>query len=217
MNKKIRTIIQFVLFLSIGVFLGWLSLKNLKPTDISQIKTAIRQARHWLLIPVSLLLFTSHFVRALRWRLLIEPLGHLPTRANTFFAVMIGYFANQAFPRLGEVLKCTVLARYEKIPADKLIGTMVLERIVDGLTLLIIIGITLAIQPGLYSQLIDTFLHSPKDKEGNTIPGWIIVVAVVFILLLVLAIWMIRKKKNFSDLVSFFRMIWKHVWEGIGA
>ncbi len=217
MNKKIRTILQFIFFLSIGVVLGWLSLKNLKSDDIAQIKTAIHQAKHWLLIPVSLLLIVSHFFRALRWRLLIAPLGHLPSKANTFFAVMIGYLANQAFPRLGEVLKCTVLARYEKIPADKLIGTMVLERIVDGLTLLIIIGITLAIQPGLYSQLIDTFLHSPKSKEGNSIPGWVIIVAVVVILVIILAIWMIRKKKNFSDLFSILKMIWMHVWEGIGA
>ena len=95
----------------------------------------------------------------------MEPLGYKPSTTNTLFAVFIGYLANQAVPRLGEVLKCTVLARYEKIPADKLIGTIILERVIDAITLLIIFGITLAIQPDIYSQLIDTIFNSQKEGE----------------------------------------------------
>lgn len=105
----------------------------------------------------------------MRWRLLIEPLGYKPGMTNTVFAVLIGYLANQAVPRLGEVLKCTVLARYEKVPADKLVGTIILERIIDAITLLIIFGITLAIQPGLYNQIIDTFFNASGDKEEKSV------------------------------------------------
>jgi len=56
----------------------------------------------------------SHWLRALRWRQLMEPLGYHPSKLNSFFAVMIGYFVNLGAPRLGEVLKCTILARYGK-------------------------------------------------------------------------------------------------------
>ena len=82
----------------------WWSIKDLSADDKSHIKSALKTARYWLLIPVFGLLLLSHFIRALRWRLLIEPLGYLPTKTNTFFAVLIGYLANQAVPRLGEVL-----------------------------------------------------------------------------------------------------------------
>jgi hypothetical protein len=63
--------------------------------------------------------FPSHLLRALRWKTLMEPMGYHPSLPNTFFAVMIGYLANLAVPRLGEVLKCTILAKYEKVPAEK--------------------------------------------------------------------------------------------------
>lgn len=165
MNKRIRTILTYLFFLGLGIFLVWWSIKDLTADDKSQIKTALQTARYWLVLPVFAMLFASHLVRALRWKLLIEPLGYKPSTANTYFAVMIGYLANQAVPRLGEVLKCTVLARYEKVPADKLIGTIILERVIDAVCLLGIFGITLAIQPDIYTQLIDTIFYSSKADE----------------------------------------------------
>ena len=65
----------------------------------------------------------------------MQPMGYTPTIKNTFSAVMIGYLANLAVPRLGEVLKCTILARYEKVPAEKLVGTIVAERAFDVISL----------------------------------------------------------------------------------
>ena len=196
MNKRLRTILQYSFFLGLGIFLVWWSIKDLSADDKSHIKSALKTARYWLLIPVFGLLLLSHFIRALRWRLLIEPLGYLPTKTNTFFAVLIGYLANQAVPRLGEVLKCTVLARYEKIPADKLIGTIILERIIDALTLLIVFAITLLIQPHLYTQLLDTFFSSPDNtEEKKKIAGWIIALIVFGVLLIALKL-LIKKIIN---------------------
>ena len=218
MNKRLRTILQYSFFLGLGIFLVWWSIKELSADDKSHIKSALKTARYWLLIPVFGLLLLSHFIRALRWRLLIEPLGYKPSKSNTFFAVLIGYLANQAVPRLGEVLKCTVLARYEKIPADKLIGTIILERLIDALTLLIVFAITLLIQPHLYSQLIDAFFSSPDNKtENKKIAGWIIGLIVFGIILIILIIWMIKKKKKLSDLKLLFKKIITSVVQGVSA
>lgn len=217
MNKRLRTILQYCFFLGLGIFLVWWSIKDLSADDKSHIKSALKTARYWLLIPVFGLLLLSHFIRALRWRLLIEPLGYKPSKSNTFFAVLIGYLANQAFPRLGEVLKCTVLARYEKIPADKLIGTIILERIIDALTLLIVFAITLLIQPHLYTQLIDAFFSSPDKDEKKKIASWIIGLIALGIVLIVLTIWMIKKKKNLSDLKLLFKRIIASIVQGVSA
>ncbi len=217
MNKRLRTILQYCFFLGLGIFLVWWSIKDLSADDKSHIRSALHTARYWLLVPVFGLLLLSHFIRAIRWRLLIEPLGYKPSITNTFFAVMIGYLANQAVPRLGEVLKCTVLARYEKIPADKLIGTIILERIVDALTLLIVFAITLLIQPHLYTQLIDTFFSSPGKVEGKKTAGWIIGLISLGILLIILAVWMIKKKKNLNDLKLLFKRIINSIVQGVSS
>jgi glycosyltransferase 2 family protein len=217
MNKHLRTILQYLFFLGIGVFFAWLSLKNLNQEKIYQIKNALQTAEHWLIIPVFIMLFMGHFVRALRWRLLMEPLGYRPSIANTFFAVMIGYLTNQAVPRLGEVLKCTVLARYEKIPADKLIGTIIIERIFDALTLLIVFGITLAIQPDLYGELMDAFFNSDSKEEEKKSYGWIITIIIIAAILIGIVAWMIIKKKNFRDLLAAFKKIGQRILLGVSS
>ena len=217
MNKHLRTIFQYILFLGLGVFFAWLSLKNLNSEKLAQIKIAIRNAKHWLIIPVAFILILSHFIRALRWRLLMEPLGYKPSKINTFFAVMIGYLTNQAVPRLGEVLKCTILARYEKIPADKLIGTIILERIIDAITLLIIFGITLAIQPDLYVQLLDTFFSSPQTQEENKIASWVIIIIIIAIIIVAIGIWMYIKKKTINDFILLIKKTVQRIVLGITA
>ncbi len=217
MNKRVGTILQYIFFLGLGIFLVWWSIKDLSSDDKSQIKAALKTARYFLIIPVVIILLLSHFVRAFRWRLLIESLGYSSSRANTFFAVMIGYLANQAVPRLGEVVRCTVLARYEKIPVDKLIGTVILERLIDALTLLVIFGITLAIQPGFYPQLIDAFLHSSQKNQQKQIPVYIIGLIVIGIVALAILLWMLIKKKNLNEVLLLVKKILRSVWQGIGA
>jgi glycosyltransferase 2 family protein len=217
MNKRLRTILQYLFFLGLGIFLVWWSIRDLTADDKSSIKKALQQARYWLMIPVFFILLLSHYVRAIRWRLLMEPMGYSPGKMNTFFAVLIGYLANQAVPRLGEVLKCTVLARYEKVPADKLIGTIILERIIDAITLLVIFAITLGIQPGLYSQLIDKFFNSPNEEEEKKIPGYVILGIAGGLVLIAIIAWMLIKKKTLKDLVTLFKLIAGRIWEGISA
>ena len=219
MSKSFRTILQYIFFLGLGIFLTWLSLKGLNKENIAQIKQSLSDARYWLIIPVFAILFLSHYVRAMRWRLLIEPLGYMPSKANTVAAVFIGYLANQAFPRLGEVLKCTVLARYEKIPADKLVGTIILERLIDAICLLIMFAITLAIQPQLYAQLMNTFFHQAAEetKDEGGISLLVLIIGAIIVIALVAGIWMYKKKKTFADVLAIFKKIWLSVIQGVSS
>ena len=217
MNKRLRTILQYFIFLGLGILFAWLSLKNLDQEKLAKIKTAFANARHWLIIPVFVILFLSHYVRAMRWRLLIGSLGYSSSKMNAFFAVMIGYLVNQGVPRLGEVMKCTVLSRYEKIPVDKLIGTIILERIIDALTLLLIFGITLAIQPDLYSRIMDTFFHTKQSgSTGSASYSWIMLL-VLALGLIALLIWMFIRKKKPGDVWAIVKNIGWRMAEGVGA
>jgi uncharacterized protein (TIRG00374 family) len=217
MNKRVSILLQYLFFLSLGIFLVWWSVKDINHEKWQEIRLALKNARFYLGVPVVIILLLSHFVRAIRWRLLIEPLGYKPDKANTFFAVMIGYLANQAFPRLGEVLKCTLLARYEKIPADKLVGTIILERLIDAISLLIIFGITLVIQPGLYSKLADNVFNNTGDEEAKKIPAYVFGLILVGFIVTMIALWMIIKKKNFTHLRQALKRIGQRVWMGLSA
>ncbi len=216
-SKRLRTILQYIFFLGLGILFAWLSLKDLDKDKMQQIKAAFRNARHWLIFPVFVILFLSHYVRALRWRLLIEPLGYMPSKTNSFFAVMIGYLVNMGVPRLGEVVKCTVLARSEKIPADKLIGTIILERVIDAITLLIVFGITLAIQPHLYNQILDTFFNPTPEKETGQFSTLLITLFLLGGIILLIGLWMLIRKKTFGDLIALARRIWTSVIQGVSA
>lgn len=217
MNKRARNLIQYLVVFGLSAFLVWWSVRDLTDDGKSQIKFALQSARYWLIIPVFVLLLLAHYIRAIRWRLLLEPMGYHPSRLNMFFAVMIGYLTNQAVPRAGEVLKCTVLARYEKLPADKLVGTIILERLIDAITLVIIFGITIAIQPQLYQQLIDAFFTSSDPKKESSLPGYLIPAIVLLLLIIGIGVWMVLKKKNLQDLLAILKNIAARVWQGVNS
>jgi len=145
----------------------------------------------------------------------MEPMGYRPTIANTFFAVMIGYLANLAVPRLGEVLKCTILSRYEKIPADKLVGTIVAERAFDAISLLIVFILALIFQ---YDVVFEYGVHLIKklfaSKSGEISFTRVGIFAGIVLLLVVTAkIWFNR----FAHLkiVMAVKRVLKGIWLGL--
>src|SRR5215213_4542602 len=169
MKKPIFTILQYLFFFGLGVLFVWLTVKDINKEQWQHIKTSIQQARHWLIIPAFLLLFLAHYSRAIRWKILMEPLGYKPSSFNTFAAVMIGYLVNSVVLRLGEVVKCTLLARYEKIRADRLVGTIVMERAVDVVCLSVVFVAALIFQGGFISEHVArSFSSFFTDKTGHT-------------------------------------------------
>lgn len=158
MKKHIKSIIQLIIFLGLGVFFIWLSVKDLKPEDIAIIKESAAQVSHpssWIFLVVSLLMgAAAHFVRSLRSILLIEPMGYPLRKSMSFYAVMVCYLANLALPRLGEVLRCTFLQRYERIPFQKSLGTIVTERVIDLLIFFVTLIIAIGISTSFLSELI---------------------------------------------------------------
>ncbi|GAA4329649.1 lysylphosphatidylglycerol synthase transmembrane domain-containing protein [Flaviaesturariibacter amylovorans] len=168
MKKKVLTVVQYLFFLGLGLFFVWLSVKDIHHEQWLQIKDALARARHWLIVPAFLLLVLAHYVRALRWKILMEPLGYRPSNFNVFAAVMIGYLVNSGVPRLGEVMKCTILSRYEKLRVDKLVGTIVMERAVDVVCLLIAFACAFLFQGDIISAPIrERFSGIVSDGSGE--------------------------------------------------
>ncbi|MBL7767086.1 MAG: flippase-like domain-containing protein [Chitinophagaceae bacterium] len=213
MRKKILNVLTYLFTLGLGIFLIWFSVKDLKPEDVEKIRYAVSKANFILLVPIVAMGFISHWSRAVRWKYLMEPLGLKPTTTNTLFAVMVGYLANLALPRLGEVLKCTILARYEKIPADKLVGTIIAERAFDVLCLLIIFLITFVIQIDLAYDYLQQLLSRSTGEDGQTsYTLYIVLGAIAFIILLMIAL---RKRIAATGFMLKMKQVIKNVSSGI--
>ena len=122
----------------------------------------------WVLISI-LLSVIAYVVRAYRWNILLEPLGYDLKTSRTTLAVLIGYLANLALPRLGEITRCGVLNRNDKVAVPAALGSVVTERIMDVLTLFILILISMAVE----SERLFTFLETAYQHLN--ISGYVIV------------------------------------------
>lgn len=121
-----------------GVFL-WLSLKQVQWSELSNLLRTLKWG--WLL-PFTLIALGSHFARAYRWKLLLEAEEGKKVHALTLFAgLMYGYVANIAIPRLGEVMRSVYVTQRENVHMPKVIGTVVLERLLDVIFLLLSIAV----------------------------------------------------------------------------
>lgn len=184
MQKRFFAILQYVIFLGGGIFLVWWSIHKLSGKDYADFIASLKNANYILLLPVFLILLASHVSRAMRWKILMESMDYRPRLSNTFCAVMIGYLANFAFPRLGEVLKCTILGKYENVPAEKLVGTILVERAVDLLSFMIVIIISLLTQASIVGdfcrEVFNDYIRSQNTQTALLKLGIFLLVAASF-------------------------------------
>ncbi len=210
MKNALINILKFVLPLSLGIFLIWLISKDLTDEDINNIKESFRTADYKWVVLSLIFGFLSHLSRAMRWIILLEPLGHKPKLSNSFYTVMIGYIANLAFPRLGEVSRCGAMSRTENIPFTAAFGTVVAERIIDLIILLSLTFIVIATQFELLGNFVQThFLSKAQgmlaDDEGKLTT--ILIVGFAGLLALAVIGYFLRSKaKDFYLKVRSFMM-----------
>lgn len=189
MKKKLLNFFKVVFFLSLGLFFIWLFMHNLSSEEKKEIYSSFLSANYiWVIVSIVIGVL-SHYSRAVRWKLLMRPMGYNPSIKNTFMAVMIGYFANMALPRLGEVTRCGILARYEKIPLQKSFGTVVTERAIDLICLALAFIVTFVIHLDKLSLFKDSIifrnLREKFDQIENpstlyyTMGGIIVLIAVI--------------------------------------
>jgi len=195
-----------------GGILLWLALRG---KDLNKSITEIKNANFtWIALAIISMLL-SHIVRALRWNQLLNTLNIKTNTHTTFFAVMIGYFVNNAVPRLGEITRCGVLARHHKVPVNSIIGTVIAERAFDMLIMFIILLITIFSQLYFLGDFIYEQIISPittKFSSGTDalfiIGGSLIGICLFFMLLYRLFLPKLRKLKLFHKIIDIINGFW---------
>lgn len=154
MNKKVKKILITSLPILFGVFLIWNFLSKLSPEDKISIINSFKTANYyWVFLSLTFGIL-SHLSRAYRWKFMLNPLGYNPKFPNLIMTVLISYLVNLIIPRAGDVARGTAITKYEKVPFEKAIGTIIAERIADVIMLFSIIGVAFFLQADLIKKAL---------------------------------------------------------------
>lgn len=216
MKKHITNILKFLFFLSIGIFLVWLAVKDKTENELTNIKLALQQADYFWIVLSICVAGLSHYFRAVRWKILLEPLGHKPSIKNIFFSVLVGYLANLALPRVGEMTRCGILTRYEKIPFVEGFGTVIAERALDVVCVIIIFFIMLGLEfTRIYGIADDLIFSRVSVKLEALMQKQLFLIIASSFLLLTIAFFMNFRKKIQNLMSGKVRSFLKGLWEGL--
>lgn len=179
-KTTIGNIVKLVVFLGIGFFFIYWFLLKLDASQKEAIWDSFTHANYFWVGCTMCSCLLSHFVRALRWRLLYKPLGYRPGLNNTFGSVVVAYLANLAFPRLGEVLRCATLRTSDNIPVEKSLGTVVTERCIDILAFGVVVLIGLLCMYGQAKEWLVDILSA----KGDSLPGLAVAAGVALVVII---------------------------------
>ena len=198
MNKIIKKTLKIVLPILLGGFILYWVYRDF---DFERAKEVLLHGTDWGWMLLSLLFgVMSHVLRGWRWRQTLEPLGAYPKRSDCVDAIFISYAANLMLPRVGEVSRCGVLVKYDDVSFSKSLGTVVTERLVDTLCILLITGLTFMAQMPVFLRFFqETGTKIPSLMHLLTSP-WFYVSLFSVIGVLVLAYYLMR-------MLSFFEKV----------
>lgn len=222
MKEIVKKTMKYVLSAAVAVVLMWFSFREVKWEDFVR---GLRDCR-WECVALSMAAGVMAFwFRAVRWRQLILPIDPTTTRTTTFNAVNIGYIANFVFPRIGEFVRCGVVTKNsasaeaqahgaKKASYDKVLGTVVLERGWDMLTMLLLLVVLLAARWEKFGGFFIGEIWLPASQRLNFSIWWIVALLGVVIIAAIIAIWRFRST---NTLCSKAWGIFTGLWQGFAS
>lgn len=186
MKKKIISIVKYILGLGLGLFLLYFALLDReycnnfanKPSDLEciffKIQDSFANANYFWVAVSYLGLLLSHWFRAARWKMLVTAAGHDSKSSNVYASLLVGYLANNAVPRLGEVTRCTMLNRSDKVPFAVGFGTVITSRLIDVVILISLIGFVLLMEfEKIKTYFIDSLEKANSSGSSSMLLIWI--------------------------------------------
>ncbi len=215
MTKRILNVLKYILLFGIGAFIFWKIYKG----EWGKVKEALKHINYFWIGVSIIFSILSQVSRAIRWNMLIRPLGYNPRFRNTFLSVLVLYLVNLIVPRGGEVARCLVLSKADKIPFTKLIGTVFIERLADLITLTILSIVILISQFSLLVRLYNSIKAVQTGiSKIFSIETLIIVTGLLLVFLAGFFLFRIIIKKNSVGNRSFIlklRVLKKNIIEGV--
>lgn len=162
-HPTLKKALSYTLFFAIGAFFIYLAFSKI---DKDKTLDAISKANLMWPLVAMLAGIISCVSRAVRWRIIAEPLGYKTNFWTTFHGIMVGYLVNFAVPRGGEVARAAIVSKTERIPMPTMIGTIVAERLVDLICMAIVLVLAVFLQLDTLQQFLDILPKTDKDAGG---------------------------------------------------
>jgi uncharacterized protein (TIRG00374 family) len=182
-KSPVKSILTIVISLAFAGFFLWLALRGL---DFKVIQKSLAKANYIWVLFASVFGLLAYWFRAIRWNLMLEPMGHRISNSNALWSISFGYLMNLTIPRSGEVARATALYGVEKVPVDKSFGTIILERVVDLICMLGFLGLTLLFK---YEAILSFYKNSGVSINPNKI------ILILSILVIGTIVFFVFKKK----------------------
>ncbi|MCC6600031.1 MAG: flippase-like domain-containing protein [Crocinitomicaceae bacterium] len=203
MDKRLAGILKYLLFLSIGILLLWYTYKD---TDFSEIAGSLSRIRWEWAVASFCLGYLAIIIRGFRWNILLEPLGYRSDRWMNVHSVAFGYLMNDFVPRSGELARCGLLNRAEKIPIDKLFGTVILERIVDVLLL----GVVVILSAFIHADAFQRLTNQIDGGKGKMLI-YTAVAGIASLIIAYLFLKIFRNNKYIQRVIEFLRGVFNGI------
>ncbi|HLT72847.1 MAG TPA: lysylphosphatidylglycerol synthase transmembrane domain-containing protein [Cyclobacteriaceae bacterium] len=214
MPSRLKALIQYVVILLVTVFLIWFSLRGITPQEGENKWDYILGAwqladKRWLVV-MAVFAILSHIVRAMRWKMLIDQTGHPVKLANSFLSLMVGYLVNLVIPRGGEVSRCYNLYKLDQAPVEVSFGTVVVERVVDLICLLLLISLAFILESRRLFSFVETLSLDFSAEGGRVL--FLLLLAGGLALVVAVGYWLVRRSPKLS---GFFAKTWKGMKSGL--
>jgi uncharacterized protein (TIRG00374 family) len=204
-RKIILNTLKFVGFLLLTVFVVYLVFKGIPMVDFFH---KLMEVNYFYVSFSAIAGLGAYYIRGLRWRLMLQPFNYNPKAINMYHSIAIGYFANMAIPRFGELVRCSSLKVTDDVPMDRSVGSVITERLSDLLVLGLLTLYLLFFHVGLISNFLNEKIFSPlghslyNQKYILTIVGSIVILAIVILL-----VFLFRSKKENAIILKFKSMV----------
>lgn len=185
-----RKVLKYLAFLALAVILLHFSFKGVEWDDFV---VGLQSCNWWWILLSMAIGILGFFLRALRWRLLLLSLNKDVTIRETFDGVNIGYITNFVFPRAGEVARCGVVAKSRKVSFEGSLGTVVLERGIDMVCLLLWTLLLLLFRWGEFGTFIGNEIWQPLQEKFNS-AVWPILIFMAFFVAGIAAVLILRRR-----------------------
>jgi uncharacterized protein (TIRG00374 family) len=213
-SSRLKALVQYTVIFAITFLLIWFSLRGLQGENkLDYLKHTWNSAHKGWLLAMAGISILSHLLRAERWRMLMAPAGHQPKLSHSFYSLMVGYLVNLVIPRGGELSRCYNLYKLDKTPVDMSFGTVVVERIIDMLCLLILIGISFAVESEKLFSFINTLPIGTSGENSSRI-NLLLYIGIGCIVLAIVLFLYLRQNQKVRGFIS---KTWKGFKQGLSS
>lgn len=170
--------------IALGIFLVLHIYNQLDSTQRKAVFDSFKRANYFWIGVSFFMGVASHWIRGFRWKYQLNAMGYDARTFNNFMAVMIGYIVNMVLPRVGELSRAAAITKYENIPVEKSFGSILAERAIDFIVVIIISIITVFLQYDLLRNFANELLLILNAKTNSPIIWTVLAAAIIFVILI---------------------------------